>query len=96
MTGIYDLMMETAPPPGKRAVFLTLTFRNDVRVLDHLHNLYEEALLAVSAAGVESDDWDVISFLQPFPSIIQQLSRRSGMGNVLGLDRMGDEDYLGK
>ncbi|KAL4744697.1 hypothetical protein BDW72DRAFT_208805 [Aspergillus terricola var. indicus] len=64
VTGIYDLMMETAPPPGKRAVFLTLTFRNDVRVLEHLYSLLEEALLAVHAAGVGSEDWTLKVYVQ--------------------------------
>ena len=96
VTDIYDLMMETAPPPGRRAVFLTLTFRNDVRVLKHLYVLHEAITSSARVAGLKSDDWDVISFLQPFPAILAQTSRVSGMENVLGLDRMGDEDHLGK
>ncbi|KAL4974602.1 hypothetical protein BDW66DRAFT_139562 [Aspergillus desertorum] len=93
-TDIYDLMMETAPPPGKRAVFLTLTFRNDVRVLEHLHTLHEKATSAVRVAGVKSQDWDVITFLQPFPSTLAKASQEPGVENVLGLERMGDEDHL--
>jgi hypothetical protein len=96
VTDIYGLMMETAPPPGRRTVFLTLTFRNDVRVLKHLYVLHEAITSSIRVAGLKSDDWDVISFLQPFPAILAQTSRISGMENVLGLDRMGDEDHLGK
>ncbi|KAL2869593.1 uncharacterized protein BJX67DRAFT_347634 [Aspergillus lucknowensis] len=40
VTNIYDLMMEAAPLPGKRALFLTLTFRNDARVLEYLNNVH--------------------------------------------------------
>ncbi|KAL5040802.1 hypothetical protein BDW71DRAFT_201884 [Aspergillus fruticulosus] len=83
MTDIYDLMMETAPPPGRRVVFLTLTFCNDVRVLKHLYVLHEVITSSACVAGLKTDNWDVISFL-----------RMSGMENVLGLDHMGDEDHL--
>ncbi|KAL4995572.1 hypothetical protein BDV10DRAFT_202865 [Aspergillus recurvatus] len=94
VTDIYDLMMETAPPPGKRAIFLTLTFRNDAKVLEHLQVLHEEAAAAVRASGVKSEDWDVISFLQPFPSILARLSQGLGMENVLGFERMNGADHL--
>ncbi|KAJ0418673.1 hypothetical protein BJY00DRAFT_302691 [Aspergillus carlsbadensis] len=90
-TDIYDLMMETAPPPGKRALFLTLTFANDVRVLEHLGTLHNATIEAV-AARVQSGDWDVISFMQPFPAILGEASKRKE--NVLGLDQMGEDHIL--
>ncbi|KAL4783787.1 hypothetical protein BJX76DRAFT_348341 [Aspergillus varians] len=70
VTDIYDLMMETAPPPGKRALFFTLTFRNEARVLERLRYLQEEAASTMTSSGVRSEDWDVVRFLQPFPSIL--------------------------
>ncbi|KAL4882296.1 hypothetical protein BJY04DRAFT_207140 [Aspergillus karnatakaensis] len=100
---IYDLMMETAPPPGMRAVFLTLTFRNEARVLEKLAELHEEAVKSVKAGKVVSEEWDVISFLQPFPAVLEKVSREARArggggnmdgGNVLGLERMGGEDHL--
>jgi hypothetical protein len=91
-TDIYDLMMETAPPPGKRALFLTLTFRNDVRVLEHLRTLHNDSVIA-AAPRAKSDDWDVITFLQPFPSVLGKASTRKE--NILGLDQM-DGDHIRK
>ncbi|KAL4867087.1 hypothetical protein BDV12DRAFT_210090 [Aspergillus spectabilis] len=93
---IYDLMRETAPPVGKRALFLTLTFRNNARVLEKLSVFHEAAVGVVEDAGVKSEDWDIICFLQPFPAILEKVSRKSasGGGNVLGLERMGGEDHL--
>ncbi|KAL4915367.1 hypothetical protein BDW62DRAFT_212727 [Aspergillus aurantiobrunneus] len=92
VTDIYDLMMETAPPAGKRAVFLTLTVRNEARVLERLYALHEEAA-GVIGERAKSADWDVISFKQPFPVIFQEASRSSGDENVLGLERL-DADHL--
>ncbi|KAL5340591.1 hypothetical protein BJX70DRAFT_396574 [Aspergillus crustosus] len=103
VTDIYDLMMETAPPAGQRAVFLTLTFKNDKRVLEKLAGLHEGAVEFVKGRGVGSGNWDVITFLQPFPAVLEKVSRESAAavgggnenrGNVLGLERMGGEDHL--
>jgi hypothetical protein len=97
VTDIYDLMMETAPPAGKRALFLTLTFRNEARVLEELSVFYREAVAVVEDTGVKSEDWNVICFLQPFPAVLEKVSRESAAGgNVLGLERMGGEDHLRK
>ncbi|KAL4961389.1 FAD-binding oxidoreductase [Aspergillus stella-maris] len=93
VTDIYDLMMETAPPPGKRAVFLTLTFRNEVGALGYLHRLHEEAIEHVKSQRTASDDWDVITFLQPFPLMFGDTRKDPKNGNVLGLDQW-QEDHL--
>ncbi|KAL2855805.1 hypothetical protein BJX68DRAFT_253672 [Aspergillus pseudodeflectus] len=90
-TDIYDLMMETAPPPGKRTMFLTLTFRNNVRVLEYLRTLHDESIGAATPRA-ESSDWDFITFLQPFPSVLGNASRREE--NILGLDRMEGNHIL--
>ncbi|KAL4926705.1 FAD-binding oxidoreductase [Aspergillus undulatus] len=94
-TDMDDLMMETAPPTGKRAVFLSLTFWNEERVLRYLHGLHEEAVKSVQEHGVESEDWDVITFLQPFPAMFGDKGKdpEGANGNVLGLDRLS-EDHL--
>jgi hypothetical protein len=89
---IYDLMMETAPPPGRRALFLTLTFANNVEVLEYLRHLHNESISAI-AAQVRSADWDFISFLQPFPTKLGRGSLKKE--NILGLDRM-EKDHIGK
>jgi hypothetical protein len=91
-TDIYDLMMETAPPPGKRALFLTLTFGNDVRVIERLRTLQDESIEAATARA-ESTDWDFITFLQPFPSVLGDASKRKE--NILGLDRV-EGDHIRK
>ncbi|KAL4954536.1 hypothetical protein BDW69DRAFT_205160 [Aspergillus filifer] len=92
-TDIYDLMSETAPPPGKRALFLTATFRNDANVLKHLHGMHDEGIHAVKSAGLRSGDWDFITFLQPWPAIFWDGSRAPQNSNVLGLNRL-DGDHL--
>jgi hypothetical protein len=81
-TDIYGLMMETAPPPGKRAMFLTLTFGNNVRALEYLRTLHDESIGAATPRA-ESSDWDFITFLPPFPSVLGDASRRKE--NILGL-----------
>ncbi|KAL2787778.1 hypothetical protein BJX66DRAFT_327576 [Aspergillus keveii] len=75
---------------GERALCLTLTFENDVRVLEHLRTLHDESVEAATPRA-ESSDWDFITFLQPFPSILGDASKRKE--NVLGLDRMKG-DYI--
>ncbi|KAL3477349.1 hypothetical protein BJX99DRAFT_257600 [Aspergillus californicus] len=97
-TDIYDLMMESAPPPGKRALFLTLTFRNDARVLEHLHSLHGQAVHTATATMMEGENnedknWDIISFLQPFPSFLGKVTKESHDKNVLGLEDM-DGDHI--
>ncbi|KAL4904111.1 hypothetical protein BDW74DRAFT_168558 [Aspergillus multicolor] len=94
VTDIYDLMMETAPPPGRRAIFLTLTVKNNLRVLEYIHALHNKAHVAVRGAGVQSEDWDVIIFMQPFPALLANASQEPGNANVLGLERMSGQDHL--
>ncbi|KAL2844518.1 hypothetical protein BJY01DRAFT_263954 [Aspergillus pseudoustus] len=84
-TDIYDLMMETVPPPGKKAFFLTLTFGNDARLLERLCNFHNESVDAVTPL-VESDDWNFITFLQPFPAVLANASAKKV--KVLGLDHI--------
>ncbi|KAF9884216.1 hypothetical protein FE257_002207 [Aspergillus nanangensis] len=89
---IYDLMMETAPPPGKRALFLTLTFKNNPQVLQELIRIQDIHIERIKGR-VCSKEWDVISFLQPLPQLLGHLSKKNG-GNVLGLDQMEDNHLL--
>ncbi|KAL4941787.1 hypothetical protein BDV06DRAFT_235818 [Aspergillus oleicola] len=92
---IHDLMMETAPPPGKRALFLTATLRNDAKVLEYLYNLHEEGVDTVKAAGIDSEGWNLFTFLQPWPAMFADASEDPGdEGNVLGLDRMNSDHLL--
>ncbi|KAL2832882.1 hypothetical protein BDW59DRAFT_180510 [Aspergillus cavernicola] len=91
-TDIHDLMMETAPPPGKRALFLTLTFQNEARVLERLLSEHRWSVAAVVDSRGSSEDWDAISFLQPFPAVFGKVGKERG-GNVLGLEGM-DGDHL--
>lgn len=85
---IHDLMMETAPPPGRRVLLLSLTFKNDARVV---HKILEEQgeVIENAKAHVRGDSWNVVSFLQPFPAFFGKLSTKN-LGNVLGLENMGN------
>ncbi|KAJ5587856.1 uncharacterized protein N7459_003621 [Penicillium hispanicum] len=89
---IYDLMMETSPPAGKRVILLTLTFGNDERVLQRLVDT-QGALVEEVKPYMKSADWNFVSFLQPFPALFGQKGKRNG-GNVLGIDRM-TKNHLG-
>ncbi|KAL3496352.1 hypothetical protein BJX62DRAFT_232462 [Aspergillus germanicus] len=66
------------------------TFANDVRVLEHLRTLHDESIESVTPR-VQSEDWNVIAFMQPFPAVLGEPSKRKE--NILGLDRM-EKDHI--
>ncbi len=66
--------------------FITLTFENDVRVLQKaidLHNILVGKLSSVSG------DWTMQNMFQPIPTVFAKHSVENG-GNVLGLDRFSE------
>lgn len=66
-----------------RVVFMTLTFENDLRILQKGTDLQSIAVGELSSA---SGDWTMHIMFQPLPPVFAKHSVERG-GNVLGLDR---------
>ncbi|KAK4631820.1 FAD-dependent monooxygenase sdcF [Fulvia fulva] len=73
-----------------RVQFSTLTFKNDIRVLQKAHELFKQvvAILEEKATG----DYSLMTLYQPIPRIFGQIGKVKG-GNVSALDRF-DETLL--
>ena len=73
-------------PSGKRNVWFTLTFANDVRVVDKAA-LLNAGFVADVLAAVPADQLSAQSMFHPMPKLFFELGRGRG-GNVLGMDRV--------
>lgn len=67
--------------------FSTITFKNDLRILHKVLDIYESkiALAKKKAVGI----FVISTLIQPIPTIFSKHSVERG-GNVLGLDRAKD------
>lgn len=91
-----SLAEEFEVPKDSRVSFSTLTFKNDIRVLQRAHESFLKASdkLKAEARG----NYSLYTLYQPIPKIFSKHSKDKG-GNVLGLDRFDDtlilyEPYL--
>ncbi|KAI9868557.1 MAG: hypothetical protein M1830_005645 [Pleopsidium flavum] len=90
ITNMTDITIELEQAAGYRDTFITLTFENDVRVLQKaidLHNILVSKLSSVSG------DWTMQNMFQPIPAVFAKHSVENG-GNVLGLDRYKKNLFL--
>jgi hypothetical protein len=68
--------------------FGTVTFANDIRVLNKAHEIYMEVLSNLKAKA--TGDWGIYTLYQPLPPAYWRQSAARG-GNALGLERFGEQ-----
>jgi FAD/FMN-containing dehydrogenase len=88
ITNMSNLAGALAGATTHSVYFGTLTFANDIRVMTEAHKIYMEVLdnLKAKAAG----DWQIYVLYQPLTPAYWRKSESRG-GNVLGLERFGDD-----
>ncbi|KAJ9216273.1 CAZyme family AA7 [Paecilomyces variotii] len=91
LTNMHDLTEELHLPPEMRGRFLTLTFKNDPRLIQKALDLRDSSI-KIAKAKARSSEWLFTAFFQPLPKLFSQHSVAKG-GNVIGLDRF-DENLL--
>ena len=67
--------------------FITLTFKNDIRVLNKTNELFNIVVQNLQAQA--TGDFNVYALYQPIPTIIAQNGLEKG-GDVLGLTRFNE------
>ncbi|GAD98483.1 hypothetical protein ANI_1_298064 [Paecilomyces variotii No. 5] len=91
LTNLHDLTEELELPRGLRSRFLTLTFKNDPRMIQKAVDLHDRSI-EMAKARARTREWTFTTFFQPLPKLFSQHSVVRG-GNILGLDRF-DENLL--
>ncbi|KAH3910623.1 hypothetical protein HBI56_190410 [Parastagonospora nodorum] len=88
LKNMSTLAKELEQPNTYSVYFGTLTFANDLRVLTKSYEIYVEVLANLKAKA--TGDWGIYTLYQPLaPAYWRQSAERGG--NVLGLDRFGDQ-----
>ena len=72
--------------------FSTLTFKNDVRILQKVIDVFDSKVALAKQKAVGA--FNIVSLIQPIPTIFATHSVERG-GNVLGLDRFKDNLICG-
>lgn len=94
-TGIRNmtsLAEELEQPKSHRIQFSTLTFKNDIRVLEKAHELFKQTYASLEEKA--KSDFKVLTLFQPVPTLFADHGKAKG-GNVLGLDRF-DETLISR
>ncbi|KAL1850825.1 hypothetical protein Plec18170_006661 [Paecilomyces lecythidis] len=91
LTNLHDLTDELELARGLGTRFLTLTFKNDPRMIQKAVDLHDRSI-ELAKAKTRTKEWTFTSFFQPLPKLFSQHSVTRG-GNMLGLDRF-DENLL--
>lgn len=96
LRNMTSLAAEFEVPKDHRTSFSTITFRNDVRVMERAHEAFQEVVQKLKAEA--KGDWAIYTLYQPIPPLFARHGNEHG-GNVLGLDRFRDtlilyEPYL--
>lgn len=87
IANMSSLAEEFANPTTFRVLFLTLTFKNDIRVLTKANELFQDVVATLKASATGS--YNVFALYQPIPQAIIKQGPAHG-GNLLGLDRFND------
>ncbi|MCJ1270948.1 hypothetical protein MMC22_010847 [Lobaria immixta] len=91
ITNLSDLTAELEQAYGFRDSFSTLTFKNDVRILQKVVNIFDSKVALAKEKAVGA--FNIGSLIQPIPTVFSKHSVERG-GNVLGLDRAKDNLIL--
>ncbi|KAL8364736.1 hypothetical protein RB595_003830 [Gaeumannomyces hyphopodioides] len=89
---ISAFVRQISMPPGQREIWFTLTFKNDLRIVNKAiagHEAMVEKLKALMPDG----NFSTQCVLQPLPTLFARHSVERG-GNVLGLDQVTDNAVL--
>ncbi|KAE8371597.1 FAD-binding domain-containing protein [Aspergillus bertholletiae] len=89
---LYGFTNELGQEAGLHNVFLTLTFKNDPRVIQHAVSI-QNGFINEAKASAKSKNYTLCSLFQPFPSLFGKIGNQKG-GNVLGLDESDDDHIL--
>jgi hypothetical protein len=84
LRNLTSLVYELEGDKKHRAHFSTLSWKNDIRVLEKAHEAFLEASDKLSAEA--TGEWFMYVLYQPIPTIFAQIGNENG-GNVLGLDQ---------
>ena len=88
LTNMSDLAAALAASTTSSIYFGTLTFANDLRVLNEAHKIYMDVLANLKAKA--TGDWQIYVLYQPLPPAYWKDSVARG-GNVLGLERFNGQ-----
>ncbi|MCJ1461459.1 hypothetical protein MMC07_000056 [Pseudocyphellaria aurata] len=91
VTNLTDLTAELEQAYGFRDSFSTITFKNDIRVLHKVIDIFNSKISLAKKRAV--GQYSIVSLIQPIPTIFSKHSVERG-GNVLGLDRAKDNLVL--
>ncbi|ESZ98876.1 FAD binding domain containing protein [Sclerotinia borealis F-4128] len=87
ITNMTDLTIELEQAGGYRDSFITLTFKNDLRVLTKAIELHEALIPAINKGS--TGDWTMQNMFQPVPTAFGQIGAQRG-GDMLGFDRFNE------
>jgi hypothetical protein len=68
--------------------FYTITFKNNLEVMEEAIRMHHEYLETIKAADI-AGNWTIQTMFQPIPSFFSEHSVEKG-GNMLGLERFDD------
>ncbi|KAI9650549.1 hypothetical protein NHQ30_000566 [Ciborinia camelliae] len=87
ITNMTDLTIELEQAGGYRDSFITLTFKNDLRVLTKAIELHEAFIPIINSGS--TGNWTMQNMFQPIPTAFGQIGVQRG-GNMLGFDRFSE------
>ncbi|PQE20413.1 FAD binding domain containing protein [Rutstroemia sp. NJR-2017a BBW] len=87
ITNMTDLTIELEQAGGYRDSFITLTFKNDVRVLTKAIELHDALIPKIKAKA--KGNWTMQNMFQPIPTVFGKIGAEKG-GDMLGFDRFNE------
>jgi len=91
ITNMTDLTIELEQAGGYRDSFITLTFKNDVRVLTKAIELHDALIPKIKARA--KGNWTMQNMFQPIPTVFGKIGAEKG-GDMLGFDRFNETVVL--
>ncbi|QSZ35285.1 hypothetical protein DSL72_008154 [Monilinia vaccinii-corymbosi] len=87
IASMTNLTIELEQAGGYRDSFITLTFKNDLRVLTKAIELHDAFIPKIKSRATGA--WTMQNMFQPIPTVFGKIGAQRG-GNVLGLDRFDE------